>query len=372
MSDKGKRILKKIKRKGRRFLMKSLRVFGIVGIILLVLSFFNPGFAFDKVKFAVISDPHISIPQQKGVADGYKLGLKTQMLTENTIAEINKLPDLKFVLVAGDLTQDAEPWNIDELRKILDQLKVPYFVTLGNHDLSRVPHEKKDQPITLSKYTVAGAFVGKSGGMLPGMTYYSHEVAKDLVLINLDASRAQVFVPEAGLNDFGGRIDVGQLRWLEATLKANQKKTIIILTHHSAVPWCEGDQTNHNSWRWFWMENAEEVRALLKKYGVKLVFSGHRHISTRYQEVDGIYHIVHPALSTYPMRYTVYEMTPKELKYEVKDVPAPAEVWELARKNFLADKWWRGPDHTDTPEGNKKYLEFYESPWTIKGDISFK
>ncbi len=62
-------------------------------------------------------------------------------------------------------------------------LNVPYFVVLGNHDLSLVPHEKKDQPMSLSKYTVAGAFIGKSGGMVPGMTYYSHEVAKDLVLV---------------------------------------------------------------------------------------------------------------------------------------------------------------------------------------------
>ena len=352
--------------------MKSSKCLGIAVIISLVLFTFSLSLAFDKVKFAVISDPHISIPQQKGVTDGYKLGLKTQMLTENTIAEINKIPDLKFVLVAGDLTQDAEPWNIDELRKILDQLKVPYFVTLGNHDLSRVPHEKKDQPITLSKYTVAGAFIGTHGGMLPGMTYYSHEVAKDLVLINLDASRAQVFSPEADLNDFGGKIDPGQMRWLENTLKANQKKTIIILTHHSAVPWCEGDKANHNAWRWFWMDNAEEVRALLKKYGVKLVFSGHRHISARYQQADGIYHFVHPALSTYPMRYTVYEMTPTTLSWEVNNVPASPDVWELAKRNFLADKWWRDADQPDTPEGNQKYLEFYESPKTMKGKVTYK
>jgi 3',5'-cyclic AMP phosphodiesterase CpdA len=183
--------------------MKRSRRLATIGSILVVFLFVSPGFAFDKIKFAVISDPHISIPQQKGVTDAFKLGLKTQMLVENTVAEINKIPDLKFVMVAGDLTQDAEPWNIDELRKILDGLEVPYFVTLGNHDLSRVPHEKKDQPITLSKYTVAGAFIGKSGGMVPGMTYYSHEVAKDLVLITLDTSRAQVFAPDAGLNDFG-------------------------------------------------------------------------------------------------------------------------------------------------------------------------
>jgi 3',5'-cyclic AMP phosphodiesterase CpdA len=352
--------------------MKRSKIFGSVAILLLGVCLLNAGCAFDRVKFAVVSDPHISIPQQKGVADGYKLGLKTQMLTENTVAELNKIPGLKFVLVAGDLTQDAEPWNIDELRRILDQLKVPYYVTLGNHDLSRVPHEKKDQPITLSKYTVAGAFTGWSGGMVPGMTYYSHEVAKNLVLVTLDTSRAQVFVPEAGLNDFGAKIDAGQMRWLENVLEANQKKTVIILTHHSAVPWCEGDKTNHNAWRWFWMDNANEIRALLKKYGVKLVFSGHRHISTRYQEVDGTYHFVHPALSTYPMRFTIYEMTPNQLSWEVKDVPASPEVWELAKKNFLADKWWRGPDHTQTPDGDKKYLEFYESKGTMKGTVTYK
>ncbi len=351
--------------------MNRYKTVGFIGLVMLVLLVFEVGYAFEKVKFVVISDPHISIPQQKGVADGYKLGLKTQMLAENTVAEINRIPDVKFVLVAGDLTQDAEPWNIDALRKILDGLTVPYFVTLGNHDLSLVPHEKKDQTVTLSKYTVAAAFMGRSGGMASGMTYYAHEIAKNLVLITLDTSRAQVFVPEAGLNDYGGSIDPGQLRWLEDTLKKNRKKTIVVLTHHSAVFWSDADRANHNYWKWFTMDNADAVKALLRQYGVKAVFSGHRHISTRYQKEDGIYHFVHPALSTYPMRYTVYEMTPKGLKWEVKDIPAAPEVWELAKKNFLANKWWRGPEHTDTPEGNQKYLEFYEGPSTMKGEVAF-
>jgi len=352
--------------------MKRFRCIGLVGMILLILLSFDAGFAFDKVKFVVISDPHISIPQQKGVSDGFKLGLKSQLLTENTVAEINKIPDIKFVMVSGDLTQDAEPWNIDALRRILDGLKVPYFVTLGNHDLSRVPHEKKEQPITLSKYTVAGAFIGRSGGMVPGMTYYAQEVAKDLVLINLDSSRAQVFSPEAGLNDFGGAIDAGQLRWLEAALKKYQKKTMIVLVHHNLMAWSEADKTNHNSWGWFMLDNADEVKALFKKYGVKAVFSGHHHISTRTKEADGTFYFIHPSVSTYPMRYTIYDMTPKALQWEVKNIPAAPEIWDLAKKNFLADKWWRAPDHPDTPEGNQKYLEFYESPATMSGEVKFK
>lgn len=347
----------------------------IILTLVLVLAALNSAFPFDRVKFAAIAEPHIAIPQQKGVKDGYKLGLKTVMLTQSAVNEINKIPDLNFVLVAGDLTQDAEPWNIDILRRILDQLEVPYFVVLGNHDLSRVPHEQKDQPVTLSKYTVANAFIGKSGGMSPGSTYYAHEVAPNLVLIGLDTPRdqGQVYVPKAKLNDYGGQVGPAQLRWLKKTLKANQGKSVIVLTHHSATPWHEADKTKeHNYYRWFWMDNGNEVAALLGKNKVKAVFSGHRHISTRYKKIHGVYHFITPPVSTYPMRYVVYEMTPNDLTWEVKDIPASSEVWGLAKKNFLASKWWRCPDHPDTPEGNKKYLEFYESPTTMKGKVTFR
>ncbi len=44
----------------------------------------------------------------------------------------------------------------------------------------------------------------------------------------------------------------------------------------------------------------DEVTALVKKYGVKVVFSGHRHISTRSKELDGMTHIVHPVLVHLP------------------------------------------------------------------------
>ncbi|MBI5381708.1 MAG: metallophosphoesterase [Opitutae bacterium] len=339
-------------------------------IAMLVLAATSSGWAFDQVKFAVISDPHISLPQQKGVTDGFKMGLQTRTLTEATVAELNRIPDLQFVLVAGDLTQDAEPWNVDEVRRLLDQLNVPYFVTLGNHDLSRVPHEQKDQPVTLSKYTVAGAFLGRSGGMEPGMTYYAHEVAPGLVLVNLDSSRPQVYSPEAKLNDFGGAIDPAQLRWLEKTLRAHQGKTIMVMVHHSLVAWSPGEKTGHNHWNWFQLDNAREVQALLKKYGVKVVFNGHRHISTRAQIVDGIVNLIHPSLVTYPMRYTIYEMTPRELSYVVKDVPASPEIWEQAKKHFLATTWWRDADQPNTPEGNRRYLEFYESPSTLTARIA--
>jgi hypothetical protein len=71
---------------------------GIICSLALLLLCSYSAAAFDKVKFAVISDPHISLPEQKGIKDGYKLGLKTVMLTENTVAELNKIPDIAWLL----------------------------------------------------------------------------------------------------------------------------------------------------------------------------------------------------------------------------------------------------------------------------------
>ena len=326
--------------------------------------------AFERVKFAVLSDPHIALPEQKGVKDGFKLGTKTALLARLAVADINKIPGLDFVLVAGDLTQDAEPWNLDTARTILDALTVPYYVVLGNHDVSPVPSEAKDQPITLSKYVFTAAFVGEHGGMSPGHTYYAREVAPGLVVVALDTTRPPVYLAEAGMNDFGGGIDPGQMRWLEKTLRANRDKAVIVLTHHSAVPWHDAEKgKDHHQWRAFWMDNGEEVARMLGSHNVRAVLSGHRHISTRHKRVHGVHHVINPATSTYPMRYVVYEMTPTELTWQTRDVAAPREVWKLARANFLADDWWRGPDHPKTPEGDRRYLRFYESPATMKGRV---
>jgi hypothetical protein len=48
-------------------------------------------------------------------------------------------------------------------------------------------------------------------------------------------------------------------------------------------------------------------------------------------------------------------MTPQGLTWQVKNIPALAEVWNLAKKNFLVTKWWRGPYHRETPEGDQMY-----------------
>jgi hypothetical protein len=48
-------------------------------------------------------------------------------------------------------------------------------------------------------------------------------------------------------------------------------------------------------------------------------------------------------------------------------IPPPKKI--LALQTILSSR--RGPEDTDTPEGNQKYLEFYEGK-EMKGKISYK
>src|SRR5262245_61220701 len=93
--------------------------------------------------FALISDPHVTVPNpQTGWClpeipkEPTLFGHSVELL-ETAIAEINALADLDFVLVAGDLTKDSEPYNHDKARELLTRFRKPVFCVSGNHDQPR-------------------------------------------------------------------------------------------------------------------------------------------------------------------------------------------------------------------------------------------
>jgi outer membrane protein assembly factor BamB/predicted MPP superfamily phosphohydrolase len=53
---------------------------------------------------------------------------------ERTVADINSLPDLDFVLVTGDITEFGSGEELRTAKEILDKLQKPYYVVPGNHD----------------------------------------------------------------------------------------------------------------------------------------------------------------------------------------------------------------------------------------------
>ncbi|MCX6573540.1 MAG: PQQ-binding-like beta-propeller repeat protein [Candidatus Aminicenantes bacterium] len=73
------------------------------------------------LRFAWLSDLHIG--SDRGEAD-----------LRASVADINALPGLSFVLVTGDITEMGSYENLSLAKEILDGLAVPYHIIPGNHD----------------------------------------------------------------------------------------------------------------------------------------------------------------------------------------------------------------------------------------------
>ncbi len=74
------------------------------------------------VRFAYLADLHVS-DVQANVED-----------IERSVADINGLADVQFVILGGDITEFGSDREIELAKSILDRLNKPYFIVAGNHD----------------------------------------------------------------------------------------------------------------------------------------------------------------------------------------------------------------------------------------------
>jgi outer membrane protein assembly factor BamB len=73
------------------------------------------------LRFAWLSDTHVG--SDRGEAD-----------LRASVADINTLPGLSFVLVTGDVSDMGSYENLSLAKRVLDGLTVPYYIIPGNHD----------------------------------------------------------------------------------------------------------------------------------------------------------------------------------------------------------------------------------------------
>lgn len=323
---------------------------------------------FERVKFGVISDPHTAMPAS-GTKDEFKMQLSSVDLLKNAVNEFNKIPGLDFVILLGDITLNAEPWNVEMVKSTMDGLRAPYYIVTGNHDISIVPTPPKPgAPPSMGEYigvtrsVFSWTFQGHGyNGPNP---WWSLDPVPGLHIIGLDTNVPGIW---------GGTVPANELAWLDQDLYANRDKLTIVFSHHGFVTWHKDEESA--AWKqydWFPVDNAREVRAILEKYPqVSFSLNGHRHIGVRYQKVNDIYYIVHPSVSSYPMRYTVYTLTPNELSWVSEDIPISPAVAKKAKANCIGKdgEWWRCSDMPLGAAGDKKMLEFFEAKEFMEGRL---
>lgn len=78
---------------------------------------------FKVFRFAFLSDTHIGSPDGKAEED-----------LRRTVADINQMNDIAFVVITGDITELGTNEEIKRAKQIFDELKVPYYIIPGNHD----------------------------------------------------------------------------------------------------------------------------------------------------------------------------------------------------------------------------------------------
>ena len=189
--------------------------------------------------FALLTDTHISTSNPKPMED-----------LQRSIADINRNPDIEFVVVTGDLTESGDLTSIQAIKAALDQLRVPYYAASGNHETTWSESGVMDFTRVFGDsrfaFSHAGAyFIGFNSGPVIRMAD-GHVAPQDIAWLkhNLDSVSA-----------------------------AGSSTPIFVFTHY---PLRNGDVDN-----WY------EVTDVLREHNVQCVMGGHYHRNLIF-DCDGI------------------------------------------------------------------------------------
>lgn len=272
----------------------------------------------DNYKIMVISDPHLLVPSlyDDGKAahqlekSDMKLVTYSDLIMKNMIdVIIAERPQVLFI--SGDLTLNGERKSHERLVEHLRRLQeagVRTLVIPGNHDVM-CPYSKQykgDAPTVVANVTsdeFASIYhdfgYGSDSQRDPNSLSYICEPIPGLVILGIDSNIYATSRDSEVKYHTDGVVKSETLEWIRHHLAAAQQggKRVIAMMHHHLVEHIDGEAkllpnyiaSNHN-----------EVAKVLREGGVKVVFTGHLHI-TDAATIDGITDVSTGSASTYPM-----------------------------------------------------------------------
>ena len=200
--------------------------------------------------FALLTDTHISTSNPKPMED-----------LQRSIADINRNPDIEFVVVTGDLTESGDRASIQAIKAALDQLRVPYYAASGNHETTWSESGVMDFTRVFGDsrfaFSHAGAyFIGFNSGPVIRMAD-GHVAPQDIAWLKHNLDSVKHSTPDT----------------LHSTPYTLHPTPIFVFTHY---PLRNGDVDN-----WY------EVTDVLREHNVQCVMGGHYHRNLIF-DCDGI------------------------------------------------------------------------------------
>lgn len=226
-------------------------------------------FAIEPFRFVLFTDLHISIENP----------IPSQDL-QNSVNEVNKTNGIDFVLVSGDVSENGDSLSLDQAKKILNQLKIPYYITSGNHE---------------TKWSESGA------------TDFAKIFGDDKFEFSYKGCKFIGFATGPVIKMGDGHIAPQDLDWTKAELEKSDKNLpTFIITHY---PLLNGD-----------VDNYYEMTDLLRNYNIQAVLNGHYHrnVILNYDGIPGIVNRSTLRAKEAVGGYSVYEVSDSIRVYEKK------------------------------------------------------
>ena len=265
----------------------------------------------EEKKIVVLSDVHVMAKSLEGtefwnntINHTRKIAECSQPIFDQLMDTLkNQKPDL--VLITGDLTEGGQLASHEYVKDKLNELRaagLKIFVIPGNHDLTgTVDFGEFYKDFGYSDATVQ-----------EGLSYVA-EPFKGLTLLGINSGT------DGKLSEETLNFAVTQAK--AATAKGNQ---IICMMHHALMPhisYADVLEPSSNVADW------ENVREQLACAGVRVVLSGHFHVSDIAMDLTNdlsrsIYDISTGSTVSYPSDYRVltYQDNPAELKVETRRI----------------------------------------------------
>ena len=252
----------------------------------------------ENIKFAQITDTHLA------VSNPY-----TSRVLESAIDDINNQPEIAFVVFTGDNIANPKEEDLRAFMKVLKNLKVPYYIALGNSDvykangLSKVRYYEIIKEYSIFRRQKSPNYVFKKNGFV----FITVDGAKEVVPGTIGYYRQDTF------------------DWLDRMLRKYRKKDVVIFQHFPVVYPKEAESRvkTHKTYK------VEAYKDMLSKHtNVLAVITGHFHVNEETMD-NGIYYINSPSMLTLPQSYKIIDIvTTKDFspiiytqlrEFEVKD-----------------------------------------------------
>jgi len=289
---------------------------------------------FPKFSFAHITDLHLDV---KG-ANSWQYREKSVSLFIDTLRQLGRLPKLSFVIFGGDQVQSGpnDRESLVVFQEWVKNLDVPYYVLLGNMEVSPVPGISK-----LTKADFLYAWRGR--GIVSGHASWTADPVRHVRVIGFDVTVDGMPYGDAAPE---------RLAWLRHELDAAlDRKLVIVATHQLLNPTCPRDVMPE--WNLWMVRNYAVVQELLDEYpNVRLALSGHHH-AAKIDTINRTTYVAGPAIVSYPCAFRLFDVAPEGIHIRNIGLDERSLV-SRARELLAADPYARLYD----PANPKSVLDY--------------